>query len=158
MLVNWPQNLCDYCFIEHEKLHGDHETFKSPDKWCRWYCASCETSMCQDCIDQSKIYVNDPVIEKYGVHLCGTCVISKWADPEYKSFVLRAIEIHELYMRQSLKKTILAWTLPTKWTLPSWPSNISTSPWLQRKTALKQQSKDTKQDSVNSSTSLTMCQ
>jgi len=158
MLVHWPQDLCDYCFIEHEKLHGNHETFNNPDKWCKWVCSSCSTSMCQDCINQSKQYIDDPVIEKYDIQLCGKCVISKWANPEYKRFVLHAIEVHELYMRESLNKTILAWKFPSKWTLHSWPSNISTSPWLQRKTALKQQSKGIKLDSVNSSNSLTTCQ
>ena len=154
MLVHWPQDLCDYCFIEHEKLHGNHETFNNSSKWCKWYCASCNTSMCQDCIDSSKIYVNDPDVQKYSINLCGTCVISKWADPEYKSFVLHAIAVHEQYMRKSLKKTILSWLLPSSWTSHSWPNNTSISLWKQKKTALKILSKDTQQDFVNSSNSL----
>lgn len=153
MLTKTVLELCDYCYKKHEDLHWNHDKFNVQKKISVCSCAWCSASMCQDCVENSKKYVQGTSIEKYEIYLCAECILEKRSDIQYRTFVLDTIEKHERYMRASLKKTILAW-VQEPWPLPIWSNNTSTSRWLQRRSVQKAPSKHTKQDSVSLSSSL----
>lgn len=153
MLTKTVLELCDYCYEQHKELYLNHDNFNVQKKISVCTCAWCSDSMCQDCVENSKKYVQETSIEKYEIYLCANCILEKWSDMEYRTFVLHTIEKHEKYMRASLKKTILAW-IQQPWPLPTWSNNISTSHWEQRKSVQKALSKHTKKDSVSLSSSL----
>jgi len=150
-------DLCDYCYDEHQKLHTNHDQFNFKMKISVSVCIWCGSSMCQDCVNNSKKYIHETQVAWYELYLCAGCVLVKRSDMEYRTFVLDTIEKHEKYMRISLKKTILAWR-KQPWRLLTWSSSTSTSRWSQRKNAPRVPSNDIEQDSVNLSNSLATSQ
>lgn len=144
---------CDYCYKEHKKLHRTLDNFDYTKKFSTTECVGCGWCMCVDCAKNSKKYLQDPKIQAYEIYLCADCVLKKWSDMEYRTFVLDTIHQHEKYMRISLRKTILSWKL-CPWHSPTWSNNTSTSLWLQKRNVQKAPLDDTETDYASSSSSL----
>jgi hypothetical protein len=148
---------CDYCYTEHNKLHRTLENFDYTKKFSMTECVGCWSCMCLDCIETSKKYLQNSVVQSYDMSLCAECILKKWSDMEYRTFVLDTIHQHEKYMRISLKKTILSWN-KIPWNLPIWANSTSTSHLSQRKNAPKVLSKDIGVGYASSSSSLVISQ
>lgn len=50
-----PMDVCDYCYASHLEYADDHSNFDRHKKIGKSECIACESIMCEQCIDRSKM-------------------------------------------------------------------------------------------------------